>query len=130
MADKPKAKPKAKTPSKPKKEAKPVAPAAGKAGKKAAKPAGKTEGGKSAKKTQPAAAAPASSETYYVSFVVPAQIHDAPPATSGPFAEFSSFDEAREQLLEHLIEIIDALEHRLHTVRRVGSFDEYRDLHR
>ncbi len=118
MADKPKAKPKAKSPAKPKKEAKPAAPAASKTARKAAKPA---KGGKKAKP----AAEPSSAETYYVSFLVPAEIHEAPPATS--FAEFASFEAAREGLLEHLIEMIEALEHRLHSVRRVGSFDEYSD---
>ena len=126
MADKPKAKSKAKPASKPKKEAKPATAAVGKAPKKAAKAAA----GKSAKKSKPAATAPAEAETYYVSFaLVPAEIHDAPPPAAS-FAEFGSFDDARERLLEHLIEMIDLLEHRLHAVRRIGSFDEYRGLFR
>ncbi len=98
MADKPKAKTKAKTASKPKKEAKPAAPVAGKAGKKVAKPAGKAEAAKSAKKTKPAPAAPDTSEAYYVSFVVPAQIHDAPPATSGTRSPNSRRSMKRESI--------------------------------
>jgi hypothetical protein len=106
--------------------------AAAKATKKAGKPtAAKSEPSKPAKakaaktKTTP----PADVATYYVSYaIVPAAIHDAPPAAGGPFAEFSSFDEAREGLLEHLIELIEAFEHRLHSVRRIGSFTDYREL--
>src|SRR5271155_827646 len=100
MADKPKSKPKAKSAAKAK-GAKP-APAAGKTAKKAGKA---TNGGKGAKKTKPSAPAPA--KNYYVSFaIVPAEIHDAPPAGI-EFIELPSFDEARERLLDHLIETIE-----------------------
>lgn len=122
MADKSKAKSKAKPTAK--KAAKPATPAAGKAAKKTAK---SPSGGKPAKKARPAPLA-VTDETYYLSLtLVPAGIHATAPA-GGEFVELPSFDAARERLVEHLIETIEALEHRLHSVRRIGTFADYRDL--
>jgi hypothetical protein len=123
MAEKPKSKTKSASRSKAK-AAKP-APAAAKPTKKATKA---TSAAKSVKKSKPAAP-PVAAEAYYVSFaIVPAEIHDAPPSTGLPFAEFSSFEAAREHLLDHLLELIEAFEDRLHSVKKIGSFDDYRGL--
>ncbi len=76
------------------------------------------------------AAGPAApeAESYYVSFtLLPAGIHNAAPA-GAEFIELPSFHQARERLVEHLIETIEALESRLHAVRRIGTFDDYRQL--
>ena len=125
MAEKPKAK--AKSKAKPTTASKKAA----KASKKTTKPAPANSEKKAAKakaaKSKPAP--PADVETYYVTYaIVPAAIHEAPPAAEVPFVEFASFDEAREGLLEHLIEVIEHLEHRLHATRRIGSFADYREL--
>jgi hypothetical protein len=121
MADKPKSKPKAKPAAKAKK-AKPAEPA-----KKAAKPAKVAKSAAKATKKAAESAAP-EAESYYVSFtLLPAGIHNAAPA-GAEFIELPSFDEARERLVEHLIETIEALESRLHAVRRIGTFDDYRQL--
>ncbi len=61
-------------------------------------------------------------ETYYVyTEVLPIEIRDTPPSGETQFVEFSSFDDARDHLLEHLIELIEHHERVLHAVRRADS---------
>ena len=104
------------------------------AGKAAKAPAGKAkakagkaaESSAAAKKPKPEAVG----ETYYVyTEVLPIEIRDTPPIGETRFVEFSSFDDARDHLLEHLIELIEHHERVLHAVRRAASFADYLEQH-
>ncbi len=71
-------------------------------------------------------AMPSEVEVYYVTLdPLPAQLHRARPASGGQAVEYSSFGDAKERLIDHLIELIEEAEHRLHILRRASSHDEY-----
>lgn len=100
-----------------------------KAAGKSAKAAGK--GAKPTRKSKPEVAAAAthvepSVETYYFcSGVLPLEIRTTPPEGGIQFVEFSSFSDARDHLLDQLIELIEEHERELHSIRRTASFAEY-----
>ena len=70
-------------------------------------------------------------ETHGESFHVllaplPALIHSAKPHPSQPAVEFSSFADAKERAIDHLIELIEEAERRLHVLRRATRHEEHR----
>jgi hypothetical protein len=136
MADKPKPKNAARGKAK---SAKPAASKAAKPAEAAAAPAKKGKASKAGASKPPKAKAGKASatqsqaqlpgtETYYVyTEVLPIEIRDTPPSGQTRFVEFSSFDDAREHLLEHLIELIEHHERVLHAIRRAETFADYLD---
>ena len=110
------------------------------AGKKTGKAARAGSGKSAASKAGKAAASPPpakkplpespAGETYYVyTEVLPIEIRDTPPSGETRFVEFSSFDDAHDHLLEHLIDLIEHHERVLHAVRNAASFADYLEQH-
>jgi hypothetical protein len=64
-------------------------------------------------------------EVYYVLLdPLPPQIHTARPLAASEAVEFASFAEAKERAIDHLIELIEEAERRLHVLRRATSREE------
>ncbi len=64
-------------------------------------------------------------EVYYVLLdPLPPQIHTARPLAATEAVEFASFAEAKERAIDHLIELIEEAERRLHVLRRATNREE------
>jgi hypothetical protein len=74
------------------------------------------------------AAAKARQEFYFVAGDYEPRITDKKPKPSGSVLEFASFEEAKDQAIEQLIDLIDRCERRLWEIKRAESFEQYRQL--
>jgi hypothetical protein len=67
-------------------------------------------------------------EFYFVAGDYEPRITDKKPKPSGSVLEFSSFEEAKDQAVEQLIDLIDRCERRLWEIKRAESFEQYQQL--
>jgi len=84
-----------------------------------------------AKSTKRAATAPVSiakKAFYFVAGDYEPRITDKKPKPSGRVIECPSFDEAKDQAVEQLIDLIDRCERRLWEIKRAESFEHYQQL--
>ena len=74
------------------------------------------------------AAATAKAAFYFVAGDYEPRITDKKPKPGGSVLEFPSFEEAKDQAVEQLIDLIDRCERRLWEIKRAENFEQYQKL--
>ncbi len=65
-------------------------------------------------------------EAWYVTFdPLPSQFHRTMPQSGSAAIAFDTFAEAKARAIDHLVELIEEAEHRLHLLRRASTREEY-----